>query len=119
MATQVQELSRHDLEAKIVKRCWEDELFCKEFMADPAGAFEKHLKIQPASLPKIVVHQEEANTWHIVLPPKPVESAELSEQDLETVAGGMTTLVCAVGTIAASLASAGTIATTVVATVGW
>jgi hypothetical protein len=81
-------LTRHDLEAKIVKRCWEDETFRAEFIADPAGAFTKYLEVPAAELPKIAVHEEGAGTWHIVLPARPARAGELSERDLETVAGG-------------------------------
>jgi hypothetical protein len=65
-------LSRHDLEAKIVKRCWEDEEYRKEFTADPAGAFVKYLDVPRDSLPKIVVREETPGAWHIVLPAMPV-----------------------------------------------
>jgi hypothetical protein len=87
MTEQTPSLSRHDLEAKIVKRCWEDEGFRAEFTADPAGAFVKYLEVPAERLPKIAVHEEGAGTWHIVLPPPPRNIGELSEQDLETVAG--------------------------------
>jgi hypothetical protein len=83
-------LSRHDLEAKIVRHIWNDPEFRKEFVADPAGAFTKYLKIPATSLPKIVAHDEKPGTWHIVLPAKPTNAKELSEQDLEKVAGGAT-----------------------------
>jgi hypothetical protein len=88
MAEAVPTLTRHDLEAKIVKRCWEDEAFRKEFTADPAGAFVKYLEVPRESLPQIVVHEEGAGSWHIVLPAKPGHASELSEADLEKVAGG-------------------------------
>jgi hypothetical protein len=91
MATQ--SLTRHDLEAKIVKRCWENEGFRKEFTADPAGTFTKFLEVPAASLPKILVHEEEPGSWHIVLPAKPADASELSEEDLEKVAGGVTPAV--------------------------
>jgi hypothetical protein len=92
-------LTRHDLEAKIVKRCWEDEEFRKEFTADPAGVFIKYLQVPAASLPKIVVHQEPLGSWHIVLPAKPPHTDELSEQDPERVAGGTFSVVVS-GTVA-------------------
>jgi hypothetical protein len=91
MTGQTAALTRHDLEAKIVKRCWEDEAFSKEFTADPAGAFVKYLEIPAASLPKIVIHEESAGSWHIVLPSRPANTEELSEQDLERVAGATMT----------------------------
>jgi hypothetical protein len=88
MASQYPQLTRHDLEAKIVKHSWEDEAFRKEFIADPAGAFVKYLNVPAASLPKIAVHQEEPGSWHIVLSAKPAGARELSEVELERVAGG-------------------------------
>jgi hypothetical protein len=87
---QMSSFSRHDFEAKIVKRSWEDEDFRREFTSDPAGAFVKYLNAPPASLPEITVHQEEPGSWHIVLPQKPLNANELSDQDLEKVAGGST-----------------------------
>jgi hypothetical protein len=86
-------LTRHDLEAKIVKRCWENEAFRQEFTADPAGAFVRYLEIPAANIPKIVVHEESVGSWHIVLPAKPANVNELSEQDLERVAGGAVSVV--------------------------
>jgi hypothetical protein len=83
-------LTRHDLEAKIVKRCWEDEAFRREFIANPVAAFSKYLELPPPSLPKVVVHEELPGLWHIVLPQRPAEPDKLSEQDLEAVAGGAT-----------------------------
>src|SRR5208282_1180734 len=82
--------TRHDIEAKIVKRCWEDEAFHREFTADPVGTAVKYLEVPAASLPNIVVHGEPAGSWHIVLPAKPADAGELSEEDLEKVAGGST-----------------------------
>jgi hypothetical protein len=89
MANNTERLTRHDLEAKIVRRSWEDEAFRGEFIADPAGAFVKYLNVPAAALPKIAVHQQEPGSWHIVLPAKPANMNELSEQDLERVAGGV------------------------------
>ncbi|HWI28170.1 MAG TPA: NHLP leader peptide family RiPP precursor [Stellaceae bacterium] len=81
-------LSRHDIEAKIVKRCWENDAFRKEFVSDPAGCFVKYLNAPKAQLPKITVHEEQPGSWHIVLPAKPTKSGELSDDELEKVAGG-------------------------------
>jgi hypothetical protein len=86
-------LTRHDLEAKIVKRCWENETFRKEFTADPAGAVVKYLEVPAVSVPKIVIHEETAGSWHIVLPSRPANAGELSQVDLERVAGGDTVLL--------------------------
>jgi hypothetical protein len=87
MAEAIRKVTRHDLEAKIVKRCGEDEAFRKEFTADPAGAFTRYLEVPATDLPKIVVHEETPGSWHIVFPPSPRNIGELSEADLEKVAG--------------------------------
>jgi hypothetical protein len=116
MTEQAPVLTRHDLEAKIVKRCWEDEGFRKEFTADPAGAFVKYLRVPAASLPKIAIHQEIPGSWHIVLPTKPSDPSELSEQDLEKVAGG-TTGVCVLTAVVVS--ASGLSASLTVVEGGW
>jgi hypothetical protein len=111
MTEQPPALSRHDLETKIIKHCWEDEEFRKEFTANPAATFVKYLKVPAASVPKIFVHQEGPGSWHIVLPAKPANAGELSEEELEKVAGGITPTVVAsiiasvVGTVATSIVS--------------
>jgi len=97
-------LTRHELEAKIVQKAWEDEAFRAEFIADPAAAFVKYTGVPAAQLPKIVVHEEAAGQWNIVLPARPSNSGELSDDELEKVAGGTDIIFSAV-TIALSVAS--------------
>jgi hypothetical protein len=125
MTDDIAGLTRHDLEAKIVKRCWEDEEFRREFSADPAGTFAKHLQVPTASLPKIVVHEEAAGSWHIVLPAPPSNAEELSEQDLERVAGGgetmtyVTTLLLTAAGFASASAAVSVAAQGVQKATGW
>jgi hypothetical protein len=107
MAEETRVLSRHDLEAKIVQRCWENEAFRQEFTADPAGAFVKYLDCDLATLPQIVVHEERAGSWHIVVPAKPTGMAELTDEELERVAGGVTPLAPAAMAAGKVLAVAG------------
>jgi hypothetical protein len=114
------QFTRHDLEAKIVKRSWEDEAFRKEFTSDPAGAFTKYLDVPAGHLPKITISQEEPGTWHIVLPTKPGDASELSDTDLEKVAGGTavppTLIVSAITILVGSAAVSGgvTVSATVI-----
>jgi hypothetical protein len=86
-------LTRHEIEAKIARRALRDEAFRAEFLADPVGTFVKYTNLAAAELPRIVVHEEEPGSWHIVLPAKPAASGELSEAELEQVAGGATPAV--------------------------
>lgn len=108
-------LSRHDVEAKIVKRCWENDAFRKEFLSDPAGCFVKYLNAPKAQLPKIAVHEEQPGTWHIVLPAKPAETGELSDEELENVAGGTDIIVTLIATIVTTASGVGALAYTT----GW
>src|SRR5262249_7437947 len=63
--------------------------FRRKFVADPKGQFEEKLGTQmPASL-KMTVHEEDENSLHFVIPMKPkADVGELSDEDLEQVAGG-------------------------------
>jgi len=83
-------LTRQDIEAKIVAQAWQDEDFRRKFLADPKGQFEEKLGIRlPANL-KITAHQEDENQLHFVIPVSPPANLdELSDEDLERVAGGI------------------------------
>ena len=122
MAEENEDWSRHDWEARIVKHCWEDEEFRREFVADPVGTAVKHLEVPMTSLPKIIVHEEEAGSWHIVLPAKPENLGELSEEELEKVAGGVTPTVLVVASAAvatAAVSGGATLSAAVTIKKGW
>ena len=80
--------TKRDLEVALVEKCWKDPEFKKQILADPKGMLERHLgKKLPGGL-KIFVHEENAETLHFSLPPAPTNVTELSDEDLEKVAGG-------------------------------
>jgi hypothetical protein len=87
-------LSRRDVEEKIVALAWKDDAFRKAFLADPKKQFEERLEIKlPASL-RITAHAEDENHLYFVIPAKPgANLSELSDDDLEKVAGGVDVLV--------------------------
>ena len=77
-----------DLETALIEKCWKDAEFKKAVVNDPKGMLERHMgKKLPADL-KIFIHEEDANTLHFSLPPAPSKMAELSDDELEKVAGG-------------------------------
>jgi hypothetical protein len=81
-------LTKHDLQTRLIEKCWKDPAFRTQVLANPKGTFEQQLgRPLPADL-KIVIHEDSANTIHLALPPTPVTAAELSDEDLEKVAGG-------------------------------
>jgi hypothetical protein len=83
-------MTRHDPEGRIVQRSWEDERFCIELAADPAGILSNYLQVSADRPPEILVHEKTAGIPHIVLPTKTASAVPLSETDLERVAGGTT-----------------------------
>ena len=86
--TQAAVTTRHEFETGLVRKAWEDAAFRVELIADPASAIANYAGVPAATLPRIVVHEEAAGQWTIVLPAKPAEAAELSALELEQVSGG-------------------------------
>lgn len=100
--------ARLDLEAALVKKCLQQPEFRKEVVADPKGMFEKATGQKLPDNVKIFIHEEDRNTFHLAIPPAPKEVSELSDDELERVAGG-TELVLGTALI---LSAAATIAAT-------
>ncbi|AZA58226.1 NHLP leader peptide family natural product precursor [Chryseobacterium shandongense] len=80
--------------AEIVQKAWEDAAFKKELVNDPVAAIEK-LTGKKLNLPegkKLVVRdQSDESAVYINIPSAPKNSvnAELSEEQLEAVSGGI------------------------------
>jgi hypothetical protein len=69
---------------QIIAKCWSDESFKQQFLADPAAT----LKAEGITLPDGLSVKALENTdkvLHVLIPAKP---ADLSDEDLDTVAGG-------------------------------
>lgn len=82
-----QGMARNELEAKLVAKAWQDEAFKQEFISNSKAAIERELGQKLPENTNIRVLEETGNTIYLVLPSKP--SAELSEEQLEAVAGGI------------------------------
>ena len=81
-------MTRQELEEKIVARAWQDESFKQELLSNSRAAFEK----EGISLPEnfnVRVLEETPDTIYVVLPLQPSEAEELSDAELESVAGGV------------------------------
>ena len=77
------------MQARIIGKAAQDAEFRARLLSDPKGAVGDELGITiPQSL-AIQVHEETAETAHLVLPPE----SKLGEGDLQAVTGGMFGLV--------------------------
>ena len=75
----------------IFTKVMKDETFRQQLLRDPKGTLERETgKTFPPEL-TIQVHEDTSTTLHIVLPMRPQTSdvQELSDADLEAVAGGL------------------------------
>ncbi|RYC66995.1 class IIb bacteriocin, lactobin A/cerein 7B family [Spirosoma sordidisoli] len=81
------------LNAQVIQRAWEDEQFKSELIDNPAETMEKLTgnKISlPAGQKLVVVDQSDESTVYFNIPKKVnVDSLELTEEQLEMVAGGL------------------------------
>jgi hypothetical protein len=81
-------ITKHQLESNLIEKCWKDPKFRSEVLKNPKGMLEALLgKSLPPDF-KVVIHEEDAKTLHLALPPAPANTAELSDEELEKVAGG-------------------------------
>jgi hypothetical protein len=85
-------ITRQQFQTKLAERSLKNPEFRAAFIADPKGALEKEFETKFAESVKIYAHEEDVNTLHLAIPAMPENLEELSDEDLEKVAGGMTPL---------------------------
>lgn len=85
--TEKQGTTRRDLKERLIVKAWEDETFKQELLSNPKAVIEKELGIKMPEGVEYQVFEETANRCYMVLPAKPSEG-ELSDEELESVAGG-------------------------------
>ncbi|MFI5334107.1 MAG: NHLP leader peptide family RiPP precursor [Chlamydiales bacterium] len=81
----------HDFEklrAKIIVKAWKDPQFKKRLMENPRAAFQEMGLVINSDEIKIRAIEDTANSYTFVIPPSPANDRELSEGELEKVAGG-------------------------------
>ena len=73
-----------ELREHLVDKATTDEAFRAQLIADPKAAIKEELGLALPPEFTVKVHEEQADTSHVVLPPPAV----LGEEDLERAAGG-------------------------------
>jgi hypothetical protein len=82
---------RTEIERRIVQRSLQDDAFRQRLLADPRAAVEEELGTRLPEEVRVVAVEETADTAYLVLPPGASpsgETGELSDRELEAVAGG-------------------------------
>jgi len=79
--------------AQVVAKAWSDAAFKKRLLTQPAAVLKEAGVDVPEGLQLKVVENTE-RLAHLILPPAPA-GAELSEEALARVAGGIDTCLCA------------------------
>ena len=82
--------TRGQLWDKVVEQAQKNPKYYEQLMADPRGLMEKQLGTPIPKSVNIKVLEEAPDTYYIVLPAFAKEGEELSDSDLEKVAGGGT-----------------------------
>jgi len=99
------DMTLKEMEGAIAAQAMKDESFRQEFFANPKATIEKYSgQSLPADV-EIVAHENNEKQIHFVLPPK--VSSELSDEDLEKVAGGEFVVGAAIISAASATIAAG------------
>jgi hypothetical protein len=109
-------VTRRDLETALIEKCWKDPDFKKQVISDPKGVLERHTGQKLPAPIKIFIHEEDANTLHFSIPTAPSNLTELSDDELERVAGGTDLVVATIfSAVIAAVTGAASAATASVA----
>jgi len=82
---------REQMERRLVQRSLREDAFRQRLLEDPKAAVEKELGVRLPEEVRVVALEESADTIYVVLPsasPAGDEGGELSDRELEAVAGG-------------------------------
>lgn len=97
MSEQAQAQTRQDIEARIIAKAWKDETYKKELLTNSKATLEKEFGVQFPEELNVQVSEENPSSLYFVLPMSPAAIAqELSEEDLEAIAGGAFSLITSV-----------------------
>lgn len=99
------EITLAELPEKIAQAAAKSADFRSAFIADPKGTIEKYSDLKLPEGLQVFAHEQSSSALHFVLPPK-APTGQLSEDDLERVAGGAEVAI-SIGIAGAGLAISG------------
>ena len=76
------------IRAKIIARAWKDPRFKEKLLKNPRAAFKEMGLDLPENL-QVKVQEDKSNSFTFVLPPAISHAKEMSDQELERLAGGV------------------------------
>lgn len=79
-------MNKLDIQAEVVKRAMKDETFRNELLKDPKGTINKTFDLNLPDNIEVKAIEEDESTMTLFVPPY---RGELSEDDLDSVAGGL------------------------------
>ena len=82
---------RAEMERRLVEKCLQDDAFRQKLLEDPRAAVEEELGTQLPEGVRVVAMEETQDTAYLVVPFVSTESreeGEISDRELEAVAGG-------------------------------
>jgi hypothetical protein len=78
-----------ELEEQLIARAIKDDSYRQELISDPRAAVEQQLGYALSPQVQIQVIEHDPETVYLLLPKKEETSAELSDEQLDSVAGGV------------------------------
>ena len=84
MSPRTEAMTASELRERLIEKAATEETFRARLISDPKAAVQEEFGLTIPAEFNIMVHEDVADTAHLVLPP----SAKLSEADLQAVAGG-------------------------------
>jgi hypothetical protein len=108
---------------KVFEKAWADASFKKQLLSSPAEAIKAATGAQIPKNLKITAHEDGKDSFNFVLPYVAPASGELSDADLEMVAGGKgaqaTQVAVACGAIAGNVAMVGAVSSVATGGIGF
>jgi hypothetical protein len=86
-----QRKTRKDIETHIIPQAWKDDAYKQELLSNAKTVIEREFGVQLPDELNVHVMEEDSTNLYFVLPARPnLSNAELSEDQLEAIAGGNT-----------------------------